>query len=177
MPKISDILGGCMTAELNESAVIVQVAAILQCSIPEVRKKIANYGTGMIYTKGIIVRDTPKNRAKMTEMYGEIIILFDDGTVYCRTPKCKGQITRRQRKAERKRDIDLHKREVEAYRTERKTDRLFKACQGRPCPRHQGKANSHADIGKYVTSREPSERRDGFRVTAEITTIRMAGLA
>ena len=38
----------------------------------------------------------------------------------------------------------------QALRECKRLKRLFKDGQERPCPRHGGKANSHADIGKYV---------------------------
>ena len=148
MPKISDILGGLRTAEMNECATLIQVANVMRCSVAEVREKFAQYGTGMIYTSGLIMSDTPRHRAKLTDMYGEIIVLFEDGTVYCRTRANTGQINRHKRKIDRKREADLRKRESAQRKKEAETKYLFKAWQTQACPRREGKANSHEDIGK-----------------------------
>lgn len=153
MPKICEILGGLRAAEMDKCATLIQVANVMRCSVTEVREKFAEFGTGMIYTRGLIMSDTPRHRAKLTEMYGEIIVLFDDGTVYCRTIANKGQINRHNRKKERKREIDMHKREVAMRKREAETNRLFKLCQTKAMPKHQGKANSHADFGQYVNRR------------------------
>lgn len=153
MPKISDILGGLRTAEMNEHATLIQVANVMCCSVAEVREKFAKFGTGMIYTRGLIVSDTPRHRAQMTDMYGEIIILFDDGTVYCRTKANTGQINRHKHKAMRKRERDLVKRELMQRKRERETEQMFRDGQTHSCSKRQGRANSHEDIGKYVSSR------------------------
>lgn len=153
MPKISDILGGLKSAEMNECSTLIQVANIMSCSVTEVRDKFAKFGAGMIYTKGLVMCDTPRNRAKLTDMYGEIVILFDNGTVFCRTCANRGQINRHRQKMSRKRELEIYKREAAVRQRERDTLSLFKSCQTQPSPKRQGKANSHDDIGKYVSQR------------------------
>lgn len=176
MPKISDILGGLRTAEMNECATLIQVANVMRCSVTEVRNKFAEFGTGMIYTRGLIMSDTPKHRAKLTEMYGEIIILFSDGTVFCRTKAQIGQINRHRNKAVRKRERELANRELMQRKRERETERIFKAGQTNPCAKRQGKANSHDDIGKYVPSR-PTRYEDVMPRSVDVfVTIHLPGL-
>ena len=63
------------------------------------------------------------------------------------------QIGAKNRKRAAKLDaITRHRiqRDEQALRECKRLKRLFEDGQERPCPRHGGKANSHADIGKYV---------------------------
>lgn len=176
MPKISDILGGLKSAEMNECATLIQVANVMQCSVADVRQKFAENGPGMIYTRGLIMSDTPRHRAKLTDMYGEIIVLFEDGTVYCRTRANTGQINRHKNKAARKREHDFIKREIEMRKCEQETKQIFKDGQNHPCPKRQGKANSHDDIGKYVSSR-PTRYEDFMPRSVDVfMTIHIPGL-
>lgn len=176
MPKISDILGGLRTAEMNECATLIQVANVMRCSVAEVREKFAQYGTGMIYTSGLIMSDTPRHRAKLTDMYGEIIVLFEDGTVYCRTRANTGQINRHKQKKARKREIEMSKREAVARKLEAERLAMFKSCQTQACPKRQGKANSHEDIGKYVSDRGRKCEDLTSRAVDVFVTIHIPGL-
>ena len=176
MPKISDILGGLRSAEMNESATLIQVANVMQCSVADVRLKFAEYGPGMIYTRGLIMSDTPRNRAKLTEMYGEIIVLFENGTVYCRTKANTGQINRHKQANKRKREQDLAKREITDRKREHETQHIFKSGQTHPCAKRQGRANSHDDIGKYVSLRATSIDSLMPRSVDVFATIRIPGL-
>lgn len=176
MPKISDILGGLRSAEMNECATLIQVANVMQCSVADVRLKFAENGPGMIYTRGLIMSDTPRHRAKLTDMYGEIIVLFEDGTVYCRTRANTGQINRHKRKIDRKREMDLRKRESAQRKKEAETKSLFKSCQTKACPKRQGKANSHEDIGQFVPSRATNYDNFQPRCTDVFVTIHIPGL-
>lgn len=176
MPKISDILGGLRTAEMNECATLIQVANVMRCSVAEVREKFAEFGTGMIYTRGLILCDTPKHRAKLTDMYGEIIVLFNDGTVYCRTSANKGQINRHNQQRARKREIEAYKREAAMRKRETETKRLFKSCQTKASPKRQGKANSHDDIGQYVNDRCVTHDMTTPRSVDVFVTIHIPGI-
>lgn len=177
MPKISDLVGGSKAAKWNECATLLQVTTILRCSVAEVREKFAKFGTGMIYTRGLIASDTPKNREKLTEMYDEILVLFDDGTIFCRTKACKGQINRHRNRINRKRERDLSQRERDARAKERETERIFSAGLTKPCAKRQGRGNSHEDIGRYITPKK-HWRRDNFtpRATDVFATIHIPGV-
>lgn len=153
MPKISEILGGLTFAEIVRDATLIQAANVLKCDVAKVRELFAQNGTGMIYTPGLIMADTPRNRAKLTALYGEIVILFADGTAFCRTKVNTGQINRHKRKETIKRERDMAMRERKARQSQKATLRLFEDAQTRPMPKRSGKANSHADIGKYVNRR------------------------
>ncbi len=176
MPKISDILGGLERSNKNECRTLIQVANILRCSSTEVRRKFDKNGPGMIYTRGLIMSDTPRHRAKLTEMYGEIVVLFADDTVYCRTRANIGQINRHERKIKWQREAGLRQRERDERKKEAATKALFKSCQGKSCPKRQGKANSHEDIGKFKSSRSTYHENFQPRYTDVFVTIHIPGL-
>lgn len=138
MPKITDILSGAISARANECAIIIQIASVLKRDVNEARTLIAKYGAGWIYTPGIMLADTPRNRAKLTEMYGEVVIILTDGSVVLRDRSCTGSVGRRQaiqkRKIERKRIHD----ENAARRKARQTERMFRDGKGHPCRKRQG---------------------------------------
>lgn len=170
MPKISDILGGLRTAEVEKCATLIQCSAVMKCTVSEVKSRFEKYGRGMLYTSGIVMHDTPRNRHKLTEMYGEIIILFPNGTVYCRTKRNIGQINRFNKRKRIERDKQREKRENEARKKVENTLKMFKDCQGEICRKRQGKANSHDDIGQYV----PTNSDEAYvrRVIAEVYNLR-----
>lgn len=154
MPVISDLIGGSTHQRLNECAALIQAANVMKCSVKVVRRKFAKFGTGMIYTRGLVMGDTPQHRAKLTEMYGEIIILRKDGSIFLRTISCRGQMRREQLKVQRKRERDLQARDRESRRKEAATLKMFRDGQTNSSPKRQGQGRSRKDIGKYVSERK-----------------------
>ncbi len=138
MATIADIIGGSKSKELNESAVYIQIARVMKCDVDKVRTAIMKYGYGYIYTPCLILPDTPKNRTKLTEMYGEVVILLADGTAIIRDRSCTGMMNRRKHRIEALIEKRKVRREREEYRAKRETERMFSDGQGLPTPKHQG---------------------------------------
>lgn len=156
MQKLSELVGGLNSIDPASYATLIKVAFALKCSVDEMWDKIAEFGPGMIYTRGVIMQDTPSNRYRLTESYGVVMILYNDGTVALRTRANRGQITRKLHKIASKQEKSLRKSEIENYRKRKATENMFRDGQTMPSPKRQGKANSHGDIGKYVPHRATS---------------------
>lgn len=151
MPTIADILGGLKAAEVEQDSTLVQMAQVMECGVDQVKRLIAENGGGMIYSRGLIVEDTPRHRTKLSEMYGKIVILTVDGVVYIRTHGTTIKARKRQRDKQMEIERRRIKREIEQRRLERETLRMFREGQTHPSPKRQGRANSHADIGQFVS--------------------------
>lgn len=141
MATIADIIGGSKVESLNECAVFIQMANVMKCSVDVVRSKVAEYGKGYIYTPNLVMPDTPRSRQKLTDMYGEVVIILSDGAVIIRNRDCKGRIGRKQKSIERKVEMRHAKAEIEARREKRKTERMFEDGKGVPSPKRQGKCH------------------------------------
>lgn len=138
MATIADIIGSSKSQELNECAVYIQIARVMKCDVETVRTAISKYGYGYIYTPCLILPDTPKNRTKLTEMYGEVIILLADGSVIIRDSSCTGMMNKRKHRIEAQIEKRKMRKEREERRAKRETERMFSDGQGRPSPKHQG---------------------------------------
>lgn len=138
MATIADIIGGSKSDELNECALYIQIVRVMKCNVDNVRKAISTYGVGHIYTPCLILPDTPKNRTKLTEMYGEVVIILSDGTVMFRDRSCAGMMNRRKHRIEAQIEKRKFHKERDERRVKRATERMFADGQGRPSPKRQG---------------------------------------
>lgn len=98
--RLADLIGEHATKDVKQNAVIAQIAGVLRLPVWRVVKKLQRYGAGYIYTPHFIREDTPYNRAKLTSVYGQIVIVLTDGTVLVRDGSCTGLLNKR--KARRK---------------------------------------------------------------------------
>ena len=176
MAKFAEIMRflGKVQGGLGESCVNA-FAKALCWNVVEARKTIDQYGTGMLYTRGnVVVEDTPRNRTKLRSQVGYAVALLEDGTIDVIARKPTGGVKRVHRRAEkRKRMMDISEvrcadrshearcreeaqrceEEAEAYRERKQREALFSSCQGKPSPKHQGRANSLDDLGKFKETR------------------------
>ncbi len=147
-------------------------ARALNWDIVVARKTVGEYGTGMLYTRGsIVLPDTPENRRKMRSKLGYVVALLENGTIEVLAKDPTNRLKRKHRYAERTgRAVSVTQRvtvsdaqkaqwraedreranDRDAYVEKRDREKFFKEQQGKACPKRQGKANSHDDIGKYV---------------------------
>ena len=154
MATIADIIGSSKSQELNESAVYIQIARVMKCDVAKVRTAISTYGHGYIYTPGLILSDTPKNRTKLTEMYGEVVILLSDGTAIIRDRSCTGLMNKRKHRIEAQIEKRKIRKERDERRAKRETERMFSDGQGRPSPKHQGQCRGIPCVYHPATSYE-----------------------
>ncbi|KDS13532.1 hypothetical protein M089_5256 [Bacteroides ovatus str. 3725 D9 iii] len=152
MPKLADLL--CQSVNNSsdfDSAWYIRFAYNLHMDVSRAQKLFSDYGLGYIYAStGFVMPDTPHLRRKMVANFGACVVVTSAGDMWLRTPE---QIGAKNRKRAAKLDaITRHRiqRDEQALRECKRLKRLFEDGQERPCPRHGGKANSHADIGKYV---------------------------
>lgn len=152
MPKLADLL--CQSVNNNsdfDSAWYVQFAYNLQMDIPQAQNLFKQYGKGYIYAQNgtLVMPDTPRHRNKMVRVYGDCVVVAEDGTTFVRTPRHIGARNRRHQhnlmlKYERE-----QRQEYSKLMEQRRLDQLFHdAAEKRPVKRG-GKGDSHADIGRY----------------------------
>lgn len=138
MATIAELIGGSDSESLNVSAMHIRMAHVMKCDVNKVKAQIALYGPGYIYTSGLIMPDTPRNRGKLVDMYGDVAILLEDGNMVIRTPKAKGQLNRKRKEKEGNIERHKYKKEVEQYREKRRIEKLFADGQTQPSPKRQG---------------------------------------
>lgn len=159
MPKLADLL----SVDVNNSSGmgaewLVNFAYLLGMELQKAQTLYESNGKGCIYTRtGFVMPDTPYMRRKLVANFGACVIVGNDGSTWVRTKDKIGE--RNRKRAEIDDKVKRRKiRRAESELCERKRlDRLFKDGQTQPQPKRGGKANSHADIGKYVNHR-------GFRI-------------
>lgn len=136
--RLADLIGEHATKDVKQNAVIAQIAGVLQLPVWRVVKKLQRYGAGHIYTPHFIREDTPYNRAKLTSVYGRIVIVLTDGTVLVRDGSCTGLLNKRKARKKLRVEREQKKAEIENRRQKLKTERMFTDGQGRPSPKRQG---------------------------------------
>ena len=131
---------------------IVKFAYHLRISVSKAQRLYKRHGNGMLYAPGgkIVTEDTPRTRGRFSALWGDYAIVYPDGSLVCHTRQQVGRVTRARKKAEIRKEQGLQKREAEQRSAERRTEQIFRDCQQRRHPKRQGRANTHADIGKYV---------------------------
>lgn len=160
MPKLADLL--CQSVNNSSdfgSDWYIRFAYNLHMDITKAQKIFSAYGLGHIYSPtGFVMPDTPYQRRKMVANFGACVVVTSDGNMWLRTPEQIGAKNRK--KAKRLKNVEYRKmlkNEQNLYE-EKRISRLFKEGQTTPSPKRGGKANSHYDIGKYISF--PGERID-----------------
>lgn len=152
MPKLADLL--CRSVNNSsgfDSAWFVRFAYNLQMDVPKAQELFSAYGKGYIYARtGFAMPDTPYQRRKMVANFGTCVIVTSDGEMWQRTPAHIGARNRRKACIADRRTRREISRNERMYREAKRLERLFKDGMGEPSPKRGGKANSIADIGKYV---------------------------
>lgn len=157
MPKLADLL--CQSVNNSsdfDGAWYVKFAYNLGMDVPKARKLFEKWGRGNIYSpSGLVMLDTPHNRRKMVAVFGACVVVETTSEMWVREPS---QIGAKNRK--RAAQLDAVKRgqirhSEQKLRAQRRLERMFDDCKGNPQPKRGGKANSHADIGKYVSRWSP----------------------
>lgn len=154
MPKLADLCLSVNNSSGLDGAWYVKFAFNLGMDIPKARELFDKYGCGNIYTPtSLVMLDTPYNRRKLVANFGACVVVEKNGEMWVRKPS---QIGTKNRKRAAK--LDAVKRgqirhAEQRLRVEKSRERMFDDCKGNPQSKRGGKANSHADIGKYVNFR------------------------
>jgi len=154
MPRLADML--CQSVKDSsdfDSAWYVRFAFNLKVDIPKAREIFQKHGKGYIYAPGgFAMPDTPYQRRKMVSNFGACVVVTSDGDTWVRTPKqigaknrkraaCLDQMTRNRITRDEMRLMEM-----------KRVEHLFHDGKGQSCTKRGGKANAHADIGKYVNN-------------------------
>ena len=157
MPKLEDCLVvGVNNSSAHDSAWYVKFAFGLHMDVSKARKLFEKYGRGNIYSSGgFVMPDTPKMRCKMVANFGECVVVPKDGEMFVRKPSDIGRQNRKRAFRLDKKKRDLIERDELALRERHRLMSSFEDAmtQHKPQKKHEGKAKSHADIGKYVWHR------------------------
>ncbi len=153
MPKLADLL--CQSVNNSsdfDSAWYVRFAYNLHMDVSRAQKLFSDYGLGYIYAStGFVMPDTPHLRRKMVANFGACVVVTSDGDMWIRTPEHIGARNRKKAKhLDNAKRREIRKNE-ELFREEKRLNRLFKEGQTSPSPKRGGKANSHDDIGRYIS--------------------------
>lgn len=154
MQKIGDLLRSQGNCVLSDAGTLLKLAYLLQIDLADAEKAFQKYGCGHIYAEGgFVVPDTPRWRYKVCSVYGKCVIIDKSGKMRERTKEDIGTI--RRRKERKNANIERHeiRRNERELRKMRNLQGLFRDGQTMPEPKRAGRANSHADIGKYVSHR------------------------
>lgn len=154
MARLADLL--CQSVSEDErfgSAWYVKFAFELGTDIPRAQKLFGMYGVGYIYSaNGLVLSDTPRNRRKMAVLYGSCVVINERGSMWKRTTADIGTLNRKRAKIADIRKQHAIERAEREWREEKRRERFFTNMQTKACPKHQGRANAHSDIGKYVNN-------------------------
>ena len=152
MPKLGDMLSWSANNSSGfSSSWYVQFAQNIKMDVFKAQEVFNKYGKGYIYAPGgFAMPDTPYMRRKMVANFGACVVVTSDGETWVRTPSQIG--ARNRKKFVRSYTKELHAIEKleKSVMERRRVESLFYGCQGVPCPKRGGKANSQSDIGKYV---------------------------
>lgn len=152
MPKLTDML----RQSVNNSSGFgsnwyIHFAHNLHMDLLKAKKLFDMYGVGYIYSPtGFVMPDTPYQRRKMVANFGACVVVTPNGDMWVRKPEQIGAKNRRKAillDQEKRRETQRLENDL---RTTKRRERLFKDGQTKSSPKRGGKANSHADIGKYV---------------------------
>ena len=175
MARIADMLRQSVKYSSGfDTEFVVRFAYHVGVSLHEGNRLLRHYGKAYAYgAGGFAVENTSRNRYKLVQKFGKCITISESGEIVVRDAE-------RVQRAELARCAREDKIEqIRLAREERKIrnrDRFFNAGCGEACPKRGGKANSLADIGKYVgipkskTWYEHENRRDNM-LTIEIIRV------
>lgn len=154
MPKLADLLVvGAKNSNAQDSAWYVKFAFGLHMDVVKARKLFEQYGRGNIYSSGgFVMPDTPYQRRKMVANFGACVVVPTDGEMFVRKPSDIGARNRKRAKKLDARTRGIVRNDEARLREKRRLERQFEdgMTQRRPQKKHEGRANSIGDIGKYV---------------------------
>lgn len=152
MPKLMDL--SCQSVNNSNdfgSNWYMRFAYFLRMDVFKARELFRKHGKGYIYTStGFVMSDTPYQRRKMVANFGACVVVTANGDMWVRKPEQIGAKNRRKAillDQEKRREIQRLENDL---RIIKRRERLFKDGQTKSSSKRSGKANSHADIGKYV---------------------------
>lgn len=159
MPKLADLLPVSVNNSSDMGAEwLVNFAYLLGMDLCEAQSLYDKHGKGCIYARtGFVMPDTPFMRRKMVANFGACVIVESGGETWLRTVDKIGERNRKRAEIADKVQRRKIRRAESGLREQKRLNRLFKDGQTQPQPKRGGKANSHADIGKYINHR-------GFRI-------------
>lgn len=196
MPRILDIFSAAVnnsTGFTNEW--LAQFVCLVGMRTENAVELLDTYGKGYVYAPCavVVLPDTQANRNRLLEEFGLCVVVQSDGKLVCRKPRKREQHVFCMRKVldykgeVRSREIANRKRmqakrkkqerieaicEAEELMDFKEMLRVFKDCQGEACPKRGGKANSHSDIGKYITPRFTTHMSDYERRKRKVCVIK-----
>lgn len=155
MPALADLLcQGVNNSSGFDSAWYVRFAYNLHMDVKKARNLFSMHGKGQIYAPtGFVMKDTPYHRYKMTASFGACVVVTSGGDTFVRRPEQIGAVNRRKASLCSRRERETERHEKERFFEKKRLERLFEDGQTKPSPKRGGKANSHADIGRYVNTR------------------------
>lgn len=159
MPKLADLLPISVNNSSDMGAEwLVHFAYLLGMDLCKAQSLYDKHGKGCIYARtGFVMPDTPFMRRKMVANFGACVIVESGGETWLRTVDKIGERNRKRAVIADKVQRRKIRRAESELCEQKRLNRLFKDGQTQPQPKRGGKANSHADIGKYVNNR-------GFKV-------------
>ena len=129
----------------------IRFAHNLHMDLLKAKKLFSMYGVGHIYSHtGFVMPDTPYQRRKMVANFGACVVVTSNGDMWVRKPEQIGAKNRRKAILLDQKKRCETQRLKDGLRTIKRRERLFKDGQTESSPKRGGKANSHADIGKYI---------------------------
>lgn len=138
---------------------LIKLGAVMGCTLTEAEVHLNKYGAGYLYSRLMIIADTPKNRGRLNALGIEYAIYDGHDLVFRERLSDQQQEKRvRMRKRERERlsRAAVQSERAKIWADERATiqamrqERWLDEIANKPSRKRGGKADGLGDIGKYV---------------------------